>query len=158
MEHSTLTDATRYLANALFGKEGLVIVDGDDKALKKMLIPYVEKDIIEHIPYKAVSESITKLSEVSSDYSIQVNPREINYFYLKDEIRERIVKKNGKFHVLNTEISFSAEELKDELHKYPERFSPNVIARPLYQEVILPNLCYIGGGGELAYWLEFQLV
>jgi bacillithiol biosynthesis cysteine-adding enzyme BshC len=156
LEHSTLTDATRYLANALFGKEGLVIVDGDDKALKKILIPYVEKDIIEHIPYKAVSESITKLSEVSSDYSIQVNPREINYFYLKDEIRGRIVKKNGKFHVLNTEISFSAEELKDELHKYPERFSPNVIARPLYQEVILPNLCYIGGGGELAYWLELK--
>jgi uncharacterized protein YllA (UPF0747 family) len=31
-----------------------------------------------------------------------------------------------------------------------------VIARPLYQEVILPNLTYIGGGGELAYWLELK--
>src|SRR5690606_13005858 len=35
-------------------------------------------------------------------------------------------------------------------------FSPNVMTRPLYQEVILPNLCYIGGGGELAYWLELK--
>ncbi len=35
-------------------------------------------------------------------------------------------------------------------------FSPNVIMRPLYQEVILPNLCYIGGGGEIAYWLELK--
>ena len=43
-----------------------------------------------------------------------------------------------------------------ELKAYPERFSPNVIARPLYQEVILPNLCYIGGGGEIAYWLELK--
>ena len=42
------------------------------------------------------------------------------------------------------------------MDKHPERFSPNVIARPLYQEVILPNLCYIGGGGELAYWLELK--
>jgi uncharacterized protein YllA (UPF0747 family) len=28
--------------------------------------------------------------------------------------------------------------------------------RPLYEEVILPNLCYIGGGGEIAYWLELK--
>ena len=44
----------------------------------------------------------------------------------------------------------------EELEEHPERFSPNVIARPVYQEVILPNLCYIGGGGELAYWLELK--
>jgi len=31
-----------------------------------------------------------------------------------------------------------------------------VILRPLYQEVILPNLCYIGGGGELAYWFQLK--
>jgi uncharacterized protein YllA (UPF0747 family) len=28
--------------------------------------------------------------------------------------------------------------------------------RPLYQEVILPNLCYIGGGGEMAYWMQLK--
>ena len=44
----------------------------------------------------------------------------------------------------------------NELENHPEKFSPNVILRPLYQEVILPNLCYIGGGGELAYWLELK--
>ncbi len=156
LEHSTLTGATRYLANALFGEEGLVIVDGDDAALKKLLIPYAEKDIFEHVPFHSISESIEALSKVSSDYSIQVNPREINYFYLKDGLRERIIKNHGKYHVFNTEINFSAEELRAELHHHPERFSPNVVARPLYQEVILPNLCYIGGGGELAYWLELK--
>ncbi|WP_067034301.1 bacillithiol biosynthesis cysteine-adding enzyme BshC [Allomuricauda sp. CP2A] len=156
LEHTTLTDATRYLANALFGEEGLVIVDGDDAALKKLLIPYAEKDIFEHVPFQKISGSIVELSKVSSEYSIQVNPREINYFYLKDRLRERIIKNHGKYHVFNTEINFTAEELRTELHNHPERFSPNVVARPLYQEVILPNLCYIGGGGELAYWLELR--
>ncbi|MFD2099265.1 bacillithiol biosynthesis cysteine-adding enzyme BshC [Flagellimonas iocasae] len=156
LEHSTLTDATRYLANALFGSEGLVIVDGDDAALKKLLVPHAEKDIFEHVPFHTISESIAELSKVSVDYSIQVNPREINYFYLKDGLRERIIKNHGKFHVFNTEINFTPEELRTELHQHPERFSPNVVARPLYQEVILPNLCYIGGGGELAYWLELK--
>ncbi|MBO0340015.1 bacillithiol biosynthesis cysteine-adding enzyme BshC [Flagellimonas profundi] len=156
LEHSNLTEATRYLANALFGEEGLVIVDGDDKELKKLLVPYAKTDIVDHTPYQKISDSIQRLGEVSSDYTIQVNPREINYFYLKDDLRERIILKKGKYHVINTHVDFSKEELLQELESYPERFSPNVVARPLYQEVILPNLCYIGGGGELAYWLELK--
>ena len=31
-----------------------------------------------------------------------------------------------------------------------------MLLRPLYQEVILPNIAYFGGGGELAYWLELK--
>ncbi|WP_149277551.1 bacillithiol biosynthesis cysteine-adding enzyme BshC [Pareuzebyella sediminis] len=156
LKHETLAGATRYLANALFGAYGLVIVDGDDKRLKSLLRPYAEKDIIEGTAFEKVSETITEMEGLSKDYGIQVNPREINYFYLKDGLRERIVEKEGSYFVLDTQIVFSKEELLKELKDFPERFSPNVIARPLYQEVILPNLCYIGGGGELAYWLELK--
>lgn len=156
LEHDTLAGATRYLANTLFAAYGLVIVDGDDPELKKLLVPFVEKDIFEQTAFQKVSETITALTEVSQEYTVQVNPREINYFYLKDGMRERIVERNGKYHVINTHIDFTPEALKEELHAHPERFSPNVVCRPLYQEVILPNLCYIGGGGELAYWLEFK--
>ncbi|WP_431124599.1 bacillithiol biosynthesis cysteine-adding enzyme BshC [Flagellimonas flava] len=156
LEHNTLTEATRFLANALFGEFGLVIVDGDDSNLKKELVPYAKQDIFENIPFDLVTTSINGLSKVSTDYKIQVNPREINYFYHKDGIRERIVGKDGNFEVSNTDIKFTKQELEKELEQFPERFSPNVIARPLYQEVVLPNLCYIGGGGELAYWLELK--
>lgn len=156
LEHNSLTGATRYLANALFAEYGLVIVDGDDLELKKLLVPFVEKDIFEQTAFKEVSKTIAGLANISQDYTVQVNPREINYFYLKDGMRERIVERNGKYHVINTHIDFTPDALKEELHAHPERFSPNVVCRPLYQEVILPNLCYIGGGGELAYWLEFK--
>ncbi|MDE3741354.1 bacillithiol biosynthesis cysteine-adding enzyme BshC [Maribacter polysaccharolyticus] len=156
LEHDTLAGATRYLANELFGPYGLVIVDGDDESLKKLLVPYIKKDIIDRVSFNKVTESISQLREVSDTYKIQVNPREINYFYLKDGLRERIVHRNGKFHVHDTEMVFTKDEILNELENHPERFSPNVIARPLYQEIILPNLCYIGGGGELAYWLELK--
>lgn len=156
LEHDTLTDATRYLANELFGEYGLVIVDGDDKTLKQLLAPYAQKDIFENSSFRKVTETISDLEGLGQNYGIQVNPREINYFYLKDRIRERIVEKDGMFFVLDSDIVFSKDELVQELRDYPERFSPNVIARPLYQEVILPNLCYIGGGGEIAYWLELK--
>lgn len=156
LEHKSLTKATRYLANELFGTYGLVIVDGDDVELKKLLIPHIEKDIFDSLSYNEVNKTITALGSISPAYKIQVNPREINYFYLMDGLRERLVEKEGVIHVNNTEIKFSKDELFQEIKEHPERFSPNVVTRPLYQEVILPNLCYIGGGGELAYWLEFK--
>ena len=89
-------------------------------------------------------------------YDIQVKPREINLFYIEDNLRARIVFEKDIYKVNNTSLQFTKEELLVLLEKNPEKFSPNVILRPLYQEVILPNLCYIGGGGELAYWLELK--
>ncbi|MEJ1222211.1 bacillithiol biosynthesis cysteine-adding enzyme BshC [Sediminicola sp. 1XM1-17] len=156
LEHDNLTDATRFLANELFGQYGLVIVDGDDSELKKLLVPYAKKDILENAAFKSVTDTAQKLEQLSENYGIQVNPREINYFYLKDGLRERIIEKDGSYHIHDTDLHFTEKELMEELDKHPERFSPNVISRPLYQEVILPNLCYIGGGGELAYWLELK--
>jgi bacillithiol biosynthesis cysteine-adding enzyme BshC len=156
LEHENLTDATRFLANTLFGEYGLVILDGDDYDLKRLLVPYIKKDLFEQVGYKNVSQTIEGLQELPGKYDIQVNPREINYFYLKEGLRERIVEVDGRYSVLQTTISWNKEQLLKELNDFPERFSPNVISRPLYQEVILPNLCYIGGGGELAYWLELK--
>jgi bacillithiol biosynthesis cysteine-adding enzyme BshC len=77
-------------------------------------------------------------------------------FYLEDNLRERIVLEDKKYKINNTKIEFSETEILELLENHPEKFSPNVIMRPLYQEVILPNLCYIGGGGEIAYWLELK--
>ncbi|WP_324025795.1 bacillithiol biosynthesis cysteine-adding enzyme BshC [Maribacter sp. BPC-D8] len=156
LKHDNLTDATRFLANEIFKDYGLVIVDGDDIDLKKTLVPYMKKDIFEQTAFEKVSETIKEIEEISSDYPVQVNPREINYFYLKEGVRERIIESKEKYIVNETNISFTKEALIDEMNAHPERFSPNVIARPLYQEVILPNLCYIGGGGEIAYWLELK--
>ncbi|MGA8854784.1 MAG: bacillithiol biosynthesis cysteine-adding enzyme BshC, partial [Christiangramia sp.] len=154
LEHDNLTDATRYIANEIFGKYGLVIVAAGDKRLKKHFIPFVQKELTEQNSYQQTTETVEKIN--SLDYNIQVNPREINLFYLTGQIRERIIEKDGEYFVHETEISWSKEEILQELNDHPERFSPNVMMRPLYQEVILPNLCYIGGGGELAYWLELK--
>ncbi len=152
LEHTNLADATRFIANELFKEEGLVIVDGDDVNLKKLFAPYVQKELVEQSSFLNVSESNKKLNE----YDIQVNPREINLFYIEDNLRERIVFEKGKYIINNTKIEFTESEILSELENYPEKFSPNVILRPLYQEVILPNLCYIGGGGEIAYWLQLK--
>lgn len=149
-----LADATRYLVNALFGRYGLVIIDADDHRLKQSFSPIIERDIIEQNSFKNISAVNEKLQALG--VHIQVNPREINFFYLKEQLRERLVFEDGLYKVNNTEIAFTEEELKQEIATTPERFSPNVVMRPLYQECILPNIAYIGGGAELVYWLELK--
>ncbi len=153
LENDNLATSTRYLVNELFGEYGLVIVDGDDVRLKKQFTSFVKEELLQNTSFKQVSETNKRLG---TDYKIQVNPREINLFYLKDSIRERIISEDNLFKINNTSLIFSENEILREVEEHPERFSPNVILRPLYQEIVLPNLAYIGGGGELAYWFQLK--
>ena len=152
--HETYAEATRYLVNLLFQDYGLVIIDADQKDLKRICIPQFKNELLHQSVSKYTAQSIARLKE--ANYKVQVNPREINLFYIKDGLRERIVVKDGLYYINETKLKFTQAELLNELETFPERFSPNVMTRPLYQEAILPNLCYIGGGGELAYWFQLK--
>jgi len=153
LEHNNLADATRYIANELFKEYGLVTLDGDDTSLKQLFIPFIKDELENQTSYKQVSKTIASLKE---NYKIQVNPREINLFFLSKNSRERIVFENGVYKVNNTSITFSKSEILKAVEENSLDFSPNVIMRPLYQEVVLPNICYLGGGGEIAYWFELK--
>jgi len=147
-------EAANAFTNALFASRGLLVLNMNDATLKRLFIPMMREELIER-PSKALIEQTVEGLE-NAGFKQQATPREINLFYLGDQFRERIVFENGRYQVLNQDYSFSEAELLAELEASPEKFSPNVVMRPLYQELILPNLAYIGGGGELAYWMERQ--
>ena len=127
-------------------------MDADDANLKRQFIPFIKEELLKQTAFSKVNETI----EQFGNYTVQVNPREINLFFIEDNLRERIIFEDGGYKINNTKRHFSEQELLAELELHPEKFSPNVVMRPLYQEVILPNLAYIGGGGEIAYWLELK--
>lgn len=154
LAHDNIADATRFLVHSLFDKHGVVVIDGDDRQLKAAAADSFRKELFNSTALKAVKDADAFLAE---HYTSQAHARETNLFYLEDELRERIVRNpDGGFEVVNTELRFSDEEMVALLDEHPECFSPNVILRPLYQELILPNLAYIGGGGELAYWFQLK--
>lgn len=150
---TTIQLATFGLVHHLFAAYGLVVLIADHTLLKKSMRDVFEEDLFKHTSSSIVTATSTRLNEV---YPTQAHSRDINLFYLHDGIRERIEKKSEDFVVCNTSITFSAAAIKDELQNHPERFSPNVILRGLYQETILPNIVFIGGGGEVAYWLQLK--
>ncbi len=153
LKSENIQRATLKLLNHLFGSYGLIILIPDNRLLKSVMHAVFKDDLTFHLPFEITGKNIQQLS---AQYPIQANPREINLFYLKDDIRERIEMKDGRYYVNNTSIHFSAEEMEKELACFPDRFSPNVILRGLYQDSILPNIVFVGGGGEMGYWLELK--
>ena len=149
----TLAEATRYLLHHLFGETGLLVLDADTPVLKSSFIPVMDEELF---GTNALSRIQPDLNRLQSRYHVQAKPREINLFYLNNSGRYRLEKEGQLFVAIGTSLRWTANELKQELQQYPERFSPNVILRPLYQESILPNIAFIGGGGELAYWLQLK--
>lgn len=152
----TIAAATRYLVHALFGRYGLIVLDADDAGLKRNFLSVMQEDLTQHAALGLVEAASRRLHEAG--YIAQAFPRAINLFYLKDQLRARVERDGEQWKVHGTDIFWTQEELLTELNAHPERFSPNVVLRPLYQESILPNVAFIGGGSELAYWLQLKEV
>lgn len=153
LESPDIQTATFRILHSLFAEYGLIVLIADKPAFKRQMISVFEDDLFREEPTRIVSATIERLG---SRYDIQANPRPINLFYLKDDLRGRIEKVGDGYKIHGSSLVFTEEQLRDELHRHPERFSPNVILRGLFQETILPNLAFIGGGGETAYWLELK--
>lgn len=137
----------------LFKDYGLIVLNQDDAALKTLFSESIGKELFSNLSSKSLQKNESFLSE---HYHVQANARDLNLFYLQNQSRKRIEKDGNQFKVLQTELSFGADEIQQELKSHPEHFSPNVILRPLYQETVLPNVAFIGGPGEVAYWLQLK--
>jgi bacillithiol biosynthesis cysteine-adding enzyme BshC len=153
LDSPDIQTATFSILHRLFGEYGLIVLIADKAVFKRQMLAVFEDDLFHQEPTRIVEKTIDRLS---GQYKVQANPRPINLFYLKDDMRNRIERTGDQFIVLDSPLRFTEQEMREELHRFPERFSPNVILRGLFQETILPNLAFIGGGGETSYWLELK--
>lgn len=149
-----LSQATIKLAHKIFGQMGLVCLDADKKELKSLFKNVIEKDIIEQANLNVFSNTREQLK--TQEFHTQLHAREINFFYLADGIRNRIVYENNLYSVLGTQITFTKEAILEDIKWHPEHYSPNAVLRPLFQETILPNIAYIGGNAEINYWIQIS--
>lgn len=154
LKAQNLSDYTRILVHHLFEAYPLLIIDASSPELKQVFRPHMERELFSSPSFGAVQRSSEALSALG--YPLQVSPREINLFYMEVGFRERIEQQPDGSFTAGQLHHWSEAALRALLEEHPERFSPNVILRPLYQEVILPNLGYVGGPGEMSYWLQLK--
>jgi bacillithiol biosynthesis cysteine-adding enzyme BshC len=149
----SMSAATREFVHCCFGDE-VIVLDPDDTQLKRQFIGVMQDDLLLGSAHRLVNETNGALEHLG--YSIQVKPRSINLFYLSEDSRVRIERDGDRWFTVDQSKSWSKDELLHELNAHPENFSPNVVLRPLYQQSILRNVSYVGGAGELAYWLQYR--
>lgn len=150
----TFADATRYILHHLFSETGIIVLDPDDAMLKKQFEHVVSADLTNHLPSKKIDECIAEMK--SFGVKPPINTRPINTFYITDNKRVRIEKTNNGYALVDGSEAFTSDELLKLLDLHPERFSPNALLRPMYQQTILPNVSYITGASEIIYWLELK--
>lgn len=156
LNSKNLAEATRVLVNKIFKEFGLIIIDANNSKLKGLFKQSIIKELTEGLVKNCSEKSIKKLKTLN--YKIQAPPRDINLFYVQKNKRERLIKTGDSYTTENRLKSWTSEQIIKEINENPENFSPNVLMRPLYQEFVLPNLCYIGGPAEIAYWLQIKPV
>ncbi|NBU62133.1 MAG: bacillithiol biosynthesis BshC, partial [Bacteroidia bacterium] len=150
---NTMAQATQYLLYHFFHAYGLVVLDANTKILKEQFVPILKDELINLSAKKQVD---LVLQDFAKSYDEPVKPRDINLFYLQQGTRDRLEFENGKYLIKNSTIAFDKAAVLKEAETFPERFSPNVILRPLYQCTILPDVAFVGGGAEVAYWMVLK--
>ncbi|OKP97543.1 bacillithiol biosynthesis cysteine-adding enzyme BshC [Paenibacillus sp. P46E] len=152
-EGYSMSEAFAKLIGSLFGRFGLILLDSADPALRKLEAPMF-KSLIEQndeleSAYHTAAGRIT-----DSGYELQaaVTAGGANLFYIHQGARLLLHKEEGRFTDRKGVVSFSREELLEQLETHPERFSNNVLTRPLMQDYVLPVLATVLGQGEIAYW------
>lgn len=145
------TEATQILVQEIFAEFGLLMIDGDHVLLKNQMQNIFKEELVNQTTHHFSQENVKFLTEKYG--KVQVNPREINLFYLSDT-RNRIEFDGEQFQIVDKNLTFTLEELAEDWSK----ISPNALLRPVFQEKVLPNIAYIGGNAEIMYWLEMPKV
>ncbi|MBM3918095.1 MAG: bacillithiol biosynthesis cysteine-adding enzyme BshC [Sphingomonadales bacterium] len=152
----TLLEATLRWTDTLFGSVGLVVFSGDDPQLKRAAIRLWEQEIHGRFSEKAALRGGEKLVEMG--YHAQISPREINLFWIEEGSRQRLVRTpQGKWQA-GEKTWPDDRSLWQQVQTEPEKLSPNVVLRSVYQEFLLRSSAFVGGPAEVAYWLQLYPV
>ncbi len=151
-EGKTFKDSFTELLFSFFDPYGLIIFDPQDKRAKELLKPIFKKEIAE---FRNHTESLVNISAaLEEQYHAQVKIRPINLFYNYDEGRYLIEPVDNEFRLKGKRKKFTFEEIQSLIETEPEKFSPNVLLRPICQDYLFPTAFYIGGPNEIAYFAQ----
>lgn len=140
----------------LFAGEGLVLCSSNDPEFKELAKPVFIREL-ETSPQSSQNVIAQSAELEESGYEVQAKTRPVNLYLYENDLRARIEPSGANAFVTHlSRTHFSKSQLLELAHGAPERFSPNVILRPIIQDTVLPTLAYIAGPGEIAYLAQYR--
>jgi bacillithiol biosynthesis cysteine-adding enzyme BshC len=152
---NTLSHAFGRWMTTLFQSFGLILIDAADARLKKMGSSVFRQEISDFSPSTGAAMDMSKrLLDHGYHNQVQIHEGLLNLFYI-DEERKSVQIEQGEYNI-KTSGTFSRDSLLELLDEKPQRFSPNVLLRPLYQDALLPTVSYVAGPAEIAYYAQMK--
>ena len=93
-------------------------------------------------------------ADLEEVYHSQVKVKPINLFYSENNGRYSIEPEDDLFRLKGKRQKFTLIELLDEIENYPDKFSANVLLRPITQDYLLPTGFYVAGPSEISYFAQ----
>jgi bacillithiol synthase len=157
----TLGSAFARLYTRMFADRGVILLDPADKEFHDLARPLFCAAIERSSELdEALLERGKALEAAGYHQQVKVTSATTLLFHVQDGARTAVRKKvngaGGEFMIGEERVSKS--ELLNRMEGSPEQFNPNVLARPVVQDYLLPTLAYTGGSSEVAYFAQVAVV
>lgn len=154
---STLAGAFASLMVRLFRGKGLVLFDPRDPEAKRLMTPVFRRAILEaDRVHSALTERNRALEEAGFHPQVSVQEDSTVLFFEEQSRRRSVIRQGRGFALKGTGSAYQPEELAAMAESTPERFSPNVLLRPIVQDHLFPTAAYVGGPAEVSYLLQIE--
>jgi bacillithiol biosynthesis cysteine-adding enzyme BshC len=153
-DSENLNEATRKWLHHYFGNQGLLVLNADHSDLKRIFLPEMLAEFSGPALATEVRQQTSRLEKLG--YSAQLHCRDLNLFYMETGLRSRLEKTATGIRTADGRKEWTQEEALAFFPEHPETLSPNAVLRPLYSQKILPDIAFVGGPAEIAYWLQLK--
>jgi len=145
----------------LFAAWGVIVLDASDPELHRIAAP-IYRAAVEQAPEidDALLARGGALEAAGYHQQVKVTSSSVLLFTLQNGARTAIQRHaNGGSPEFTIASETATEKLSlaaliERITTAPEKFSPNVLLRPVVQDYLLPTLAYAGGAAEAAYFAQ----
>lgn len=154
----TMGSSFARLYSKVFAHSGVILLDASDPELHRIAAPIY---VAAHDRCSELNDALAardqELEKAGYHSQVKVSASHTLLFGKSNGSRLPLRRANGGAFALG-DRKLSAAEVRAAIVESPEKFSPNVLLRPVVQDYLLPTVAYVGGPAEVAYFAQAAVV
>ena len=152
----TWTDIFKGLLHEVFKDHGVLFIDAQFEQLRQLEKPFLKEIIEKHHEIDEAFRSTQQQTKASGLEQMIQTDTNVHLFLHEDNMRQLLTKEGDTFKLSKSDAEFSKEEILNLIESEPERFSNNVVTRPVMEEWLFNTVAFVGGPSEIKYWAELN--